>query len=407
MSQKPLLKLSPTNCPFCDDWEDRLRAVNNHIPKEESLVVTPSQFQHHVGAHIVQLALFAIPRGYTGEGEADSAVAAPHVDSDDSSLGDDPPDLVTAEQFRKCEDILDELVDLTKDAPGFENVLQLQFPTFSLGVPGFGMVKVSPIDLAMISQKLQSGSYSSINDFCRDLMLFLALCRVRSPFLALLIGPVEPAFNKFVADVEGPIGVSISAVSREITWRLWKAYVLASRPAGSPGEVCVLEIRLQGDESISRGFLKSADFEDIYAFVECYELILDGSPLPEVHKPLDYVHGYNFRLTDTNPSVPTGALDLRDCTVGYIVDKYGIHNLVVGVLQNGEPPQRLSKNGDSLMTRQTSMEGRSSPEMEQSPQVDSIPSMSSNTLVLPSQPQRVPNPYYAPPGGSTAPRNPV
>ena len=108
MSQKPLLKLSPTDCPFCGDWEDRLRAANHHIPKDESLVVTPSQFQHHVGAHMVQLALFAIPRGYTEEGEADSAGAAPHVDSDDSSLGDDPPNLVTAEQFRKCEDILED-----------------------------------------------------------------------------------------------------------------------------------------------------------------------------------------------------------------------------------------------------------------------------------------------------------
>jgi hypothetical protein len=191
---------------------------------------------------------------------------------------------------------------------------------------------------------------------------------------------LENKFYKFFVYVKGPKLFSISAVSREIKWRLWKAHQLASKPAGSPGEVCLLEIRLQSDESISRGFLKSADFEDIYAFVECHELIRGGSPLPEVHKPLEYVHGYKFRLTDTNRSVPTGALDPRDCTVGYIVEKYGIHNLVMGVLRNGEP-QRLSKNGEYPVTRQTTIQGRSSPEMEQSPQVESIPSMSSNTLV--------------------------
>jgi hypothetical protein len=91
MSQKQLLKLSSSDCPFCDDWEERLRAVNSHIPRSESLVVTPSQFQH-VGAHMEQLALFAIPRGYSEEGEADSANAAPQIDSDASSLDDDAPD---------------------------------------------------------------------------------------------------------------------------------------------------------------------------------------------------------------------------------------------------------------------------------------------------------------------------
>lgn len=389
MSQKPLLKLSPTDCPFCNDWEDRLRAVNDHIPKEQSLVVTPSQFQHHVGAHMVQLALFAIPRGYTEEGEADSAVAAPHIDSDDSSLGDDPPDLVTAEQFRKCENILDGLIELTQHAPRYNNLLQFQFPAFSLRLPRFGMVNVSPIDLAMISQKLQSGSYSSTNDFFRDIMLSLALSRVRWDFDTISSVKVEGAFYRFLADLGGTNYYMITPVSQEIQWRLWKAYQLASEPAGSPGEACLLNIRLQGGESISRVFLKSADFEDIYAFVECCELILDGSPLPEVQKPLEYVHGYNFVLTDTNPSMPTGALNLRDCTVGYIVEKYGVHDFIAVVLQDGEPPQCLSRNAESLMTRQTTMEGRSSPEMEQSPQVESIPSMSSNTLVpAPSNPER-------------------
>jgi hypothetical protein len=83
---------------------------------------------------MVQLALFAIPRGYTEEGEANSAVVAPRVDSDDSSLGDDPPYLVTAEQIRKCEDILDEFVDLTKKRAWVQRFAPIPIPNvFSVG----------------------------------------------------------------------------------------------------------------------------------------------------------------------------------------------------------------------------------------------------------------------------------
>ncbi|RYP69577.1 hypothetical protein DL771_006014 [Monosporascus sp. 5C6A] len=42
-----------------DDGESHLQ-----LPRLEAAVVTPTQFRHHVGLHMQQLALFAIPRGY-------------------------------------------------------------------------------------------------------------------------------------------------------------------------------------------------------------------------------------------------------------------------------------------------------------------------------------------------------
>lgn len=75
--QKPVDKLPATTCPFCDVWEARLRELNQHLSAEEILVVTPQQFRHHVGSHMEQLALFAIPRGYKEDGDADSGGAAP------------------------------------------------------------------------------------------------------------------------------------------------------------------------------------------------------------------------------------------------------------------------------------------------------------------------------------------
>ncbi|KAH8749410.1 hypothetical protein F5882DRAFT_488661, partial [Hyaloscypha sp. PMI_1271] len=75
--QKPVDKLRPSACPFCDEWETKLRELNTHMSPDEILVVTTAQFRHHVGSHMEQLALFAIPRGYKEDGDAGSSRAAP------------------------------------------------------------------------------------------------------------------------------------------------------------------------------------------------------------------------------------------------------------------------------------------------------------------------------------------
>jgi len=46
------------------------------MPVDETIVVSPAQFRHHVGSHMQQLALFAIPRGYLEEETADVNSAA-------------------------------------------------------------------------------------------------------------------------------------------------------------------------------------------------------------------------------------------------------------------------------------------------------------------------------------------
>jgi hypothetical protein len=328
---------------------------------------------------MVQLALFAIPRGYTEEGEADSANAAPHIDSDDSSLDDDPPDHVTAEQFRKCEDMLDILIELAGDP--YTDILQFQFPAFSLRLPNLGVVRASPIDFATISQKLQSGTYPKVDNFLFDLILCIALCHLHHD--SGILYKVETEFRRWCDDLRahahGGAGL-ISFTSRQIQWKLWRAGKIDLEPGARTGSACNVFIRLQSGKKILRRFLKSEDFEDVYAFVECYELIEDGSPFPIVGEPVGYIHKYNFRLRDTNTSTPRGAFDLRDCRVGYIVERYGGFdadaNLEVVDLQDGEPPQTI----------QTTTEGRSpSPLNEQLPLVASTPSMPGETRALDSR----------------------
>jgi hypothetical protein len=59
-----------SDCPFCTAWDRRLQDVN---PSQETPSVTPTQFMKHVGSHMRQLALFALPREYVEEAEEASA----------------------------------------------------------------------------------------------------------------------------------------------------------------------------------------------------------------------------------------------------------------------------------------------------------------------------------------------
>jgi hypothetical protein len=75
-SKRPPGQFVASDCPICDAWEPMLRRFNPTLTADDVLAVTPAQFQSHLGSHMQQLALFAIPRGYLEEGEAEEASAA-------------------------------------------------------------------------------------------------------------------------------------------------------------------------------------------------------------------------------------------------------------------------------------------------------------------------------------------
>jgi hypothetical protein len=83
--QERLDKIPPSACTLCDTWEAKLRELNKHISADENLVVTPLQYRHHVGSHMEQLALFAIPRGFEEDGGGSLGTAAPRRGSGASS----------------------------------------------------------------------------------------------------------------------------------------------------------------------------------------------------------------------------------------------------------------------------------------------------------------------------------
>ena len=84
-SRQSVDRILATECPLCH-WDVTLKELNTHTPSDKTLVVTLEQFRRHLGAHMEQLALFAIPRSYTDdEVSADSNEAAAMAQSDSQS----------------------------------------------------------------------------------------------------------------------------------------------------------------------------------------------------------------------------------------------------------------------------------------------------------------------------------
>ena len=83
-SRQSVDRISATACPLCH-WDATLRDLNRHTPLDETLVVTLEQFRQHLGAHMEQLALFALPRSYKEEETANSNEAAAMAHSDSQS----------------------------------------------------------------------------------------------------------------------------------------------------------------------------------------------------------------------------------------------------------------------------------------------------------------------------------
>ena len=61
VSQRPVTRISAKDCPFCDEWDQSLRAANPQIG-DVALTVSVTQFRYHLANHLEQLALFSLPR---------------------------------------------------------------------------------------------------------------------------------------------------------------------------------------------------------------------------------------------------------------------------------------------------------------------------------------------------------
>ncbi|EEP82195.1 conserved hypothetical protein [Uncinocarpus reesii 1704] len=118
-------------------------------------------------------------------------------------------------------------------------------------------------------------------------------------------------------------------------WRQWRAQSIPAEPPATDTESIRISIRLPSGERVIRRFPGNSNIEELYAFVECYEVLKAqyedaASSAAEVTEPEGFEHKYGFRLVSPMPrvvyEVTTGG------TVKERVGKGG--NLLVEIIQD-------------------------------------------------------------------------
>ena len=114
-------------------------------------------------------------------------------------------------------------------------------------------------------------------------------------------------------------------VRKVAQWKRWKAQHLPEEPGADVKDATRLSIRMRGGERVVRKFAKEVAMEDLYAFVECHDVLGEESSKKGAEKPEGYDHTYGFNLVSP---MPRAVYDLQyGGTVGERIGRSG--NLIV------------------------------------------------------------------------------
>ncbi|KAI1771671.1 UBX domain-containing protein [Hypoxylon cercidicola] len=125
---------------------------------------------------------------------------------------------------------------------------------------------------------------------------------------------------------EEAAAAELRAKQRE-QWRRWRAATVVPEPDASAKDVVRLALKMPGNDRVVRRFAGATTVEELYAFVECYDIVLaesSGEKKPP-RKPDGYEHDYRFRIASPLPRVvyePDG-----DATLAETIGRSG--NLIV------------------------------------------------------------------------------
>ena len=84
-------------------------------------------------------------------------------------------------------------------------------------------------------------------------------------------------------------------------WKRWRASSIPAEPGPNAKNVTRVSIRLTNGERIIRKFAEDSRIEELYAFVECYDILTSSHNFSGASMPVDYVHKYGFRLVSPMP----------------------------------------------------------------------------------------------------------
>jgi FAS-associated factor 2 len=109
-------------------------------------------------------------------------------------------------------------------------------------------------------------------------------------------------------------------------WKHWRAAQIDPEPGPEIKDTVRIGLRMpESAERITRKFRSNASIEELYAFVECYDILKGGSSSGKVSEPFNFKHVYGFRLVTP---MPRTVYDLEDGgTIGERVGRSG--NLIV------------------------------------------------------------------------------
>ena len=117
-------------------------------------------------------------------------------------------------------------------------------------------------------------------------------------------------------------------------WRKWRASSLTSEPGAQDKDVVRISLRMPSADRVVRKFDANASIEELYAFVECYDVLQSGESVEGTKEPEGFQHEYMFQLVSP---MPREVYELK--TGGTVRERIGRSgNLIV---------ERLGDNEDS------------------------------------------------------------
>jgi FAS-associated factor 2 len=85
-------------------------------------------------------------------------------------------------------------------------------------------------------------------------------------------------------------------------WRKWRAASIRPEPETSDADVVRISLRMPDAQRVVRKFAADAPIEELYAFVECYDILQSENGLEvKVDEPQDFEHEYKFQLVSPMP----------------------------------------------------------------------------------------------------------
>lgn len=84
-------------------------------------------------------------------------------------------------------------------------------------------------------------------------------------------------------------------------WRRWRASSIPQEPGAEAKDVVRISLRMPSSERVVRKFAADAHIEELYAFVECYDVLQDGEISEKVEEPQGFEHSYGFQLVSPMP----------------------------------------------------------------------------------------------------------